>query len=396
MKIALAPDLHCFYNTNDKLNKLGKSRREEEWKNSTEYMLNQCVANEVTTIVFPGDYFVNPKPTAKQILLISNLFRKFEENKIRVIGTTGNHDISGANTKSMGDVVSAIGGNKNWCVTTFDTLRIYSIGFAFLPFVKTPEIMAYNPAFATMEASEQLIQIAGNMFKKLGEDPKVKKKILIGHWAIAGSKTSSGKTMERTLNGTEVTLPLGDLTSQGWDACLFGHIHKPQVLSKSKPFVAYSGCVQRINIGEANDERGFFIYDTDTDTYNFINIPAIQMKTFYTKINTKEDVDSFYKEIEATELKDKIVQVIYEISKNNIDFINKKEILKLLEEKEVMSIGKVSPKILEESRQRDISLTESLDGQQALEKWLIQRNEKEETKEKVIKLFRQYKSFLSE
>lgn len=394
MKIALAPDLHCFYNTNDKLNKLGKSRREEEWKNSTEYMLNQCVANEVNTIVFPGDYFVNPKPTAKQVLLISNLFRKFEENKIRVIGTTGNHDISGANTKSMGDVVSAIGGNKNWCVTTFDTLRIYSIGFAFLPFVKTPEIMAYNPNFANMEVSEQLIQIANSMYKKLSEDPKVKKKILIGHWSIVGAKTSSGKSMERTLNGTEVVLPLGELKE--WDACLFGHIHKPQVLSESKPFVAYSGSVQRINIGEAKDERGFYIYDTDAETYDFINIPAIQMKTFFAKIYTKEDVILFYKKIKSEDLKDKIVQVTYEISKNDIDLINKKEILKLLEEKEVMSVAKVSPKILEETRQRDMSLTESLDSQQALEKWLEQKNENEETKRRMAELLRKYKSALSE
>ena len=394
MKIALAPDLHCFYNTNDKLNKLGKSRREEEWKNSTEYMLNQCVANEVNTIVFPGDYFVNPKPTAKQVLLISNLFRKFEENKIRVIGTTGNHDISGANTKSMGDVVSAIGGNKNWCVTTFDTLRIYSIGFAFLPFVKTPEIMAYNPNFANMEVSEQLIQIANSMYKKLSEDPKVKKKILIGHWSIVGAKTSSGKSMERTLNGTEVVLPLGELKE--WDACLFGHIHKPQVLSESKPFVAYSGSVQRINIGEAKDERGFYIYDTDAETYDFINIPAIQMKTFFAKIYTKEDVILFYKKIKSEDLKDKIVQVTYEISKNDIDLINKKEILKLLEEKEVMSVAKVSPKILEETRQRDMSLTESLDSQQALEKWLDQKNETEETKHRMSELLRKYKNALSE
>ena len=394
MKIALAPDLHCFYNTNDKLNKLGKSRREEEWKNSTEYMLNQCVANEVNTIVFPGDYFVKPKPTAKQVLLISNLFRKFEENKIRVIGTTGNHDISGANTKSMGDVVSAIGGNKNWCVTTFDTLRIYSIGFAFLPFVKTPEIMAYNPNFANMEVSEQLIQIANSMYKKLSEDPKVKKKILIGHWSIVGAKTSSGKSMERTLNGTEVVLPLGELKE--WDACLFGHIHKPQVLSESKPFVAYSGSVQRINIGEAKDERGFYIYDTDAETYDFINIPAIQMKTFFAKIYTKEDVILFYKKIKSEDLKDKIVQVTYEISKNDIDLINKKEILKLLEEKEVMSVAKVSPKILEETRQRDMSLTESLDSQQALEKWLEQKNENEETKHRMAELLRKYKNALSE
>ena len=32
MKIALSPDLHCFYNTYDKLDKNGESKRKNEWK----------------------------------------------------------------------------------------------------------------------------------------------------------------------------------------------------------------------------------------------------------------------------------------------------------------------------------------------------------------------------
>ena len=196
-----------------------------------------CKEQKVDVAVFPGDFFVNPKPTAEAVLLISKLFRWLEKNKIKVLGITGNHDITGSNRKSMNDVVSAIGNNQTWCYSKFDTLVIDNVGFGFLPFVKAPEITAYNPDYAQMEMSEQLVQIAGGLSAKMSEDENVKKKILVGHWSIQGAITSSGKTMERTLNGAEVVLPLGDIASQDWDAVLFGHIHKPQVLHEQKPFV---------------------------------------------------------------------------------------------------------------------------------------------------------------
>ena len=392
MKIALAPDLHCFYNTNDKLNDEGKSKRKQEWLDSTNYMFDQCVANDINTIIFPGDFFVNPKPTAEKILMVSNLFHKFEDAKIKVLGTTGNHDISGIGTKSMDDIVSEIGGNTKWCISKFDYLRIGNVGFAFLPFVKAPEITAYNPDYGNLEMSQQLTNIAGGLSAKMAEDTKIKHKILIGHWSIQGAKTSSGKTMERTLNGVEIVLPLGDIIAQGWEAILFGHIHKPQVLNESSPFVAYSGCIQRINIGESNDDRGFYIYDTDTKENSFIEIPAIKMESFNFNIESETDAKKLIETIKKTNITDKIVQVKYTVSKNNIDLVDKKEVIQTLESGNPMSIVGVLPRILEVDRQRDVSLTESIDAKVALEKWLDNKGIIAEEKDRVLNLFEKYKA----
>lgn len=396
MKIALSPDLHCFYNTYDKLDKNGESKRKNEWKKATGEFCKICKEQKVDVAVFPGDFFVNPKPTAEAVLLISKLFRWLEKNKIKVLGITGNHDITGSNRKSMNDVVSAIGNNQTWCYSKFDTLVIDNVGFGFLPFVKAPEITAYNPDYAQMEMSEQLVQIAGGLSAKMSEDENVKKKILVGHWSIQGAITSSGKTMERTLNGAEVVLPLGDIASQDWDAVLFGHIHKPQVLHEQKPFVAYSGCIQRINIGEANDMRGFYIYDTSDDSYAFYEIPSIEMKSFHTTISTSYDVDDLLREISESDIKDKIVQVKYDISKDNVDLVNQKVLLKALEAKKPMNIVNILPRILEASRQRDITLTESLDSETALKKWMNNKGIIDKEQDKIMVLFNRYKERILE
>lgn len=396
MKIALAPDLHCFYNTYDKLDKDGESKRKNEWKKATGEFCKICKAQKVDVAVFPGDFFVNPKPTAESVLLISKLFRWLEKNKIKVLGITGNHDITGVNRKSMNDVVSAIGNNQTWCYSKFETLVIDNIGFGFLPFVKVPEIVAYNPDYAQMEISEQLVQIAGGLSASLSDNENVTKKILIGHWSIQGAITSSGKSMERSLNGAEVVLPLGDIASQGWDAVLFGHIHKPQVLHENNPFVAYSGCIQRINIGEATDNRGFFIYDTENDSHEFYPLPAIEMKSFSTVISTSVDVDNLLKEISETDIKDKIVQVRYDISKDNVDLVNQKILLKTLEKGKPMNIVNILPRILEATRQRDITLTESLDSETALKKWMTNKGIVDTEQSEILSLFTSYKNRLLE
>lgn len=396
MKIALAPDLHCYYNTYDKLDKTGESKRKKEWKNATAEFYRVCKKQKVDVAVFPGDFFVNPKPTAECVLLISKLFREMEKIGVKVIGITGNHDITGSNRKSMNDVVSAIGDNEEWCYSKFDTLVIDDVGFGFLPFVKAPEITAYNPDYAQMEMSEQLIQIAGGLSAKMSEDTNIKKKILVGHWSIQGAITSSGKTMERTINGVEVVLPLGELATQGWDAILFGHIHKPQVLHEQKPFVAYSGCIQRINIGEANDKRGFYIYDTSDDSYVFHEFSAIEMKSFHAVISTPDDVDALLKEISESDIKDKIVQVKYDISKDNVDLVNQKLLIKALEKKKPMNVVNILPRILEASRQRDITLTESLDSETALKKWMSNKGIIDKEQDKIMVLFNKYKERILE
>ena len=397
MKIALSPDLHCFYSTYDRLDDAGNSIRREEWKKSVKTMLQLCKKNKVDTIIFPGDYFVNPKPTAEAVLLVSELFKAFEKSGINVVGIAGNHDIAGVGKKNMNDVVSAIGANAKWCSSSFGTTVIEDVGFAFLPFVKSPELTAYSPDYANMEMAEQLIHVAGDMKATLDKTRKVKKTILVGHWSIQGAVTSSGQSMAYSASGVETVLPLSELVAQKWDACLFGHIHKPQVLSESAPFVAYSGCIQRINIGECNDKRGFYIYDTETDAHEFLPIPAMEMVSFSKEIASSADFDALLDEIKSAKLAGKIAYVKYTVSKESFGYVNKRELIKTLDAGNPVCIAGIVPKVVEEGRQRDSSLTETLDNESALAKWLATKQQvSDDDKAKVMALFKRYSDALVE
>ena len=390
MKIALAPDLHCFYSTYDKKNEQGIGSRQKEWKSVGVSFLKQCQEHKVDVVLFPGDFFINPKPPANNFLLIARLFASLRKAGIYVMGITGNHDIAGVGKKTMNDIVATIGGDGNWCHSDFGIVMSGDVGFAFLPFMKAPAITAHNPDFANMELSEHLIKNCADMKEQL-DKAGAKKTILCGHWSIQGAVTSSGKTMEHTTNGIETVLPLGELVNQGWSACLFGHIHKPQVLCESKPFIAYSGCFQRINIGEANDDRGFYIYDTETDKHIFLSLPSIEMKTFSKEITSPEAFESLIDEIKHTNIEGKIVSAKYIVNKDNFNWIDKKAVIKALEAGNPLSIAGITPRIVEEARQRDITLTEALDSETALSKWLSNKdNLSEEQINKVMLLFKKY------
>lgn len=318
--------------------------------------------------------------------MVSSLLRRFEKAGIKSIGITGNHDISGSGKKTMNEVVSATG-SSDWCHSSFGTEIINGVGFAFLPFVKAPEITAYTPDYAGLAIGEQLLFAAGKLF---GELSGADKKILVGHWTIQNASMSSGAKASQ-MNGAETILPLKELVAQGWDACLFGHIHVPQILCK-KPLVAYSGCFQRINIGEACDRRGFFIYDTESGTAEFHKLPAIPMKVFEKEIRSKEDFDALLEEIRGSNIRNRIAYVRYTVKKENFSCVDKCMLQKTLLDGYPMSIAGIMPKVICAARQRDATLTESLDGEAALAKWLSNRGTDKETSERVLALYQKYAS----
>ena len=383
MKIALAPDLHCFYTTYGHLGKDGKNFRETEWQKIADAFAKECIARKADAAVIPGDLFTNPRPSANQILMVASLFQKLEDGGVKVLGISGNHDVGISGGVTSNDVVGAIGGDNKWCVQSFDSCIVDGVGFGFLPFQRDASVIAYNPDYAELEMSERLVRIAGELSRKL-ESEGAEKRILVGHYSISGSVSSSGQSMES--GSGEVVLPLGELLNEGWDACLFGHIHKPQILSE-KPFVAYSGCFQRINIGERDDDRGFFLYDTDTGKHKFVSLPAIKMQAFIEDVASKEDAERLLKDISDAKLQGKIVQVRYSISKKDIALVDRNEIIDILKKKRPIAVAGVGPHITEVARQRDVSLTESLDARTALSKWMENKEIDDDRKKKVFALF---------
>ena len=89
-------------------------------------------------------------------------------------------------------------------------------------------------------------------------DPKLPA-ILAAHVWVAGSQLGTEKQM--TI-GQEHVLLLSSVTNSAFDYVALGHIHRHQVLWENPP-VVYAGSLSRLDFGDENDEKGFYLVDIE-------------------------------------------------------------------------------------------------------------------------------------
>lgn len=66
---------------------------------------------------------------------------------------------------------------------------------------------------------------------------------------------------EAKLGPKEIHLKAISYKQLPYDVILLGHIHKPQIINKSKPLVMYPGSIERINFGERGEKKYYWILD---------------------------------------------------------------------------------------------------------------------------------------
>jgi exonuclease SbcD len=364
MRILLAPDLHCHQTNYGRMLPHGEHSRLVEWRVTAEAMLDAAVKAGVTHAVFPGDFFVTARPSPRQVLEVGALFRDFELMDIKVIGFPGNHDLPGIGQAGPCDLVAAMR-ERCWAINTPSVIEVDGISFAVLPSVKPATINAEatDPTDAAEKLSSALLDIARGLRAQCYEGlPKV----LCGHWTIGGSITSSNQV----LGGTEPQLPLGELLGMGWDAVLFGHIHKPQVLHR-KPFVGYAGALQRCDFGEEKDPRGCWIIDLDAGTHEWIDLPARDFKTCEIYEDELPRIIEKPEEIAAfSGIEDAIVRVKYQATEEQAKQVDGGAIIKALQNAGAHHVAGIFPEIIKSERTRETGITESTSPLQALETWL--------------------------
>lgn len=147
---------------------------------------------------------------------------------------------------------------------------------------------------------------------------------IAGHGELEGAMLHSGID-NRKLKGWKFNVPLLETTGCKWS--MWGHIHKPQSLSK-KTF--YSGSLARWRYGEEED-KGFRIYNNDENTTSFIKIHTASEYKTYKEEDLKEIIEkkeiNKYKNINiriAAEKDSEIVKEFIKTLDKEVDFLEKK------------------------------------------------------------------------
>ena len=246
-KILILGDLHIGRGTSQgKPAELGSlNSRIQDQIDLLDWAYGQCVLDKnLRTIVVTGDVYQDFRPHPAIIGIFMRWLKKCQRLGTQVHIVMGNHDIlrSGQYVVSALDLVSELEMESAFVHKSIDRIDIGQYTIVFVPFrdkrmyeVKTKE--------------EGLVKLEEEL-SPCTETPSDKTKVCIGHLAVEGS-IAVGDEISDQLNEMYVPPEMFKFFDLVW----MGHIHNPQVLQHSDPYVAHIGSLDRSDFSKLEVEK---------------------------------------------------------------------------------------------------------------------------------------------
>ncbi len=235
---------------------------------SLDTIVDTAINEKVDMIIFAGDAYKDrsPAPTfqrewVKRIIKLSLA-------KIPTLLLVGNHDLS-----------PAVG--RAHAIQEFDTLQVPYVRVLAKPELLSPKDLWDLPVqvialpwisrsglMAAVDTTDTPIEeVFANIELRISNlvnawleeiDPNLPT-ILTAHASVQGAAFGSERMV---MLGADLVLPAALVKDNRFDYVALGHIHKPQDVNKgAHPPVIYPGSIERVDFGEAADDRFFIVAD---------------------------------------------------------------------------------------------------------------------------------------
>jgi exonuclease SbcD len=117
-------------------------------------------------------------------------------------------------------------------------------------------LSAADPADVSAQMTDIIIEQTNEWLAQADPDLPM---VLTAHASVEGAAYGSERTV---MLGSDLVLPASLVKDSRLDYVALGHIHKPQDLNRgAQPPVIYPGSIERVDFGEAGDDRFFIIAD---------------------------------------------------------------------------------------------------------------------------------------
>lgn len=302
----------------------GLPMRVIDFLKSLDTIIDTAIAEQVDLVLFAGDAYRdrNPAPTfqrewGRRIIRLSKA-------GIPVLLLVGNHDLS-----------PALG--RAHAVEEFNTLEVphvyvidkpvflkpedingLPLQILALPWISRSGLMAHlgvqrgDPSQVYEEIESRLRELMVKWFDQI--DPQLPV-VLTAHASVQGAKYGAERTV---MLGTDLVLPGSLVRDPRLDYVALGHIHKPQDLNENAhPPVIYPGSIERIDFGEAQDDKFFVIAHvergkTEVEWRQLQDIRPFIDRTL--RLETKDDIEAQLQTVlpKPDKLQDAIVRLTIE------------------------------------------------------------------------------------
>jgi DNA repair exonuclease SbcCD nuclease subunit len=306
--------------------------------NLLEWVLQQSIHDDIDHIIITGDIFEDPKPPPSIIAFFMAWLKKCQAYKVHVHLIVGNHDVlrSGFSYSSPLDIIAEAELDNVSIYKDINTVFIGATAFTFMPFRD-------RKSLGTASNSEALSILKDSLIYELAGIPATYKKVVVGHLAIEGS-IPVGDEIDDLSN--ELFCPLEMF--EGYDYIWMGHVHKPQIMKKSNPYVAHIGSMDTSNFGETDHKKIVIVVDciSSQDHFTTKTLPTRSLKKINivipkdTEDTTKYVVDYIDKNYDK--LDSAIVKLEISLSDPELIHVNKSIIEKHLLEKGSFNVSGIS------------------------------------------------------
>jgi len=271
MKIIHFADLHLGVENYGRIDPAtGLSSRLNDFLLAFDQLVDYALENRVDLVLFCGDAYKTREPTQTQQREFAKRINRLSSNDIPVFLLTGNHDMPNAIGRATATEIFDTLAVKNVYVANRPDVHIIetasgAVQIVSLPWLRRSALLSrddtrnLNLEQISQKLQETLTNIIDNMTAKLNPSLPA---VLAAHVWVTGARVGSESLMSI---GQEHTLLLSNIALPSFDYVALGHIHKHQVLSESPP-VVYAGSLERVDFGEENDEKGFYVVEIETDT----------------------------------------------------------------------------------------------------------------------------------
>ena len=270
MKIIHFADLHLGVETYGRVNPAtGLSSRLEDFLSSFDQLVDYAIENSVDLVLFCGDAYKSREPSQTQQREFARRINRLSTGNIPVFLLIGNHDMPNAIGKATATEIFDTLAIKNVYVSNRpDVYQIPTksgdVQIVSLPWLRRSVLLSKeeNKNLNLDQIKDKLQQVLTDIVT--ASIPKLNPTlptILAAHAWVSGAKVGSEKQM--TI-GQEHVLLASNLGQPAFDYIALGHIHRHQVLAENPP-VVYAGSLERLDFGDENDEKGFYVFEIESE-----------------------------------------------------------------------------------------------------------------------------------
>ncbi len=273
MKIIHFADLHLGVENYGRIDPdTGLSSRLSDFLSALDQLIEYALENSVDLVLFCGDAYKTREPSQTQQREFAKRINRLATSNIPVFLLAGNHDMPNASWRATTTEIFDTLAVKNIYVsssrpdiynipTASGTVQVVSI-----PWLRRSTLLSredyknLNLEQVNQQMQEALTRVISEKAASL--DPTLPA-VLAAHVLVGDAKVGRGSESLMSI-GQEPAVLLSNIALPVFDYVALGHIHKHQVLSENPP-VVYSGSLERVDFGEENDEKGFYVVDIESD-----------------------------------------------------------------------------------------------------------------------------------